>query len=387
MGETMGTLRRLRSGSLAVIAAIIATTGLLAGCGEDQAPPVEQVRAIKTFTITEVASGQTRKFSGRVHATDSSTLSFQVAGNVKEMRVKLGDRVKKDKVLAVLDKQPYRLDVQSANADLQKARAELAQSRQEFERQETLYKKGWVAKARLDRVQRSRDSAVSQVEFATSKLNLAKRDLRLTELTAPYAGAISRKYIDAFVEVKTGQQVYEIEASGALEVRFDISETTISRITLGMPVTVIFPTASAGKVLRARITEIGSSAGRANAFPVKAGLDDPPPQVRSGMTAEATILLKQDGTESAYLVPLAAVAPADKPGQGYVFIYDATTQTVKKNLIKGKGVSDNLVHVYEGVKAGDIVAAAGVTFLNDGQKVKLMQQQTSNTLGAPANNR
>ncbi len=387
MGEPMRRLHTHRIGAPATVVLLIAAAGIMAGCEQEQAPPIEQVRAIKTFTVTEVASGQTRKFAGRVHATDSSTLSFQVGGNVKEMRVKQGERVKKDKVLAVLDKQPYRLDVQSANADLQKARAELAQSRQEFERQETLYKKGWVAKARLDRVRRSLDSSRSQIEFATSKLNLAKRDLRLTELRAPYAGAISRKYIDAFVEVKTGQKVYEIEAAGALEVRFDISETTISRITLGMPVTVTFPTAPAGRVLRARITEIGSSAGRANAFPVKAGLDDPPPQVRSGMTAEATILLKQDGTESAYLVPLAAVAPADKPGQGYVFIYDATTQTVKKNLIKGKGVSDNLVHVYEGVKAGDIVAAAGVSFLNDGQKVKLMQQQTSSTLGAPANSR
>ncbi len=369
-----------------MVAAVIATMALVTACEEDQAPPVEHVRAIKTFTITEVASGQTRKFAGQVHATDSSTLSFQVSGNVREMRVKLGERVKKDKVLAVLDKQPYQLDVQSANAELQKARAALAQGRQEFKRQRTLYKKGWVAKARLDRVRRSRDSALSQVEFATSKLNLAKRDLRLTALRAPYDGAISRKYVDAFVEVKTGQRVYEIEAAGALEVRFDIPETTISRVTLGMPVTVTFPT-TAGSILRARITEIGSSAGRANAFPVKAGLDDAPSQVRSGMTTEITILLKQEGTESAYLVPIAAIAAGDNPGQGYVFIYDATTQTVKKNLIKGRGATDNFAHVYEGVKAGDIVAAAGVSFLNDGQKVKLMQQRAATGPGAPVTNR
>lgn len=372
----------MQASSISSFALLLAAALAVAGCEKEQPDVVPQIRAIKSYTITEVASGQTRKFSGQVYATDSSTLSFQVGGNVKEMRINQGDRVKKGQVLAVLDKQPYQLDVQSAEADLQKARAELAQARQEFERQETLYKKGWVAKARLDRVRLSRDSAISQIDYATSKLNLAKRDLRLTDLRAPYDGSVSRKHIDAFVEVKTGQPVYDIEAAGALEVRFDIPETTISRITLGMPVTVTFPT-TAGSVLRARITEIGSSAGRANAFPVKAGLDDPPPQIRSGMTAEANILLKQEGTESAYLVPLAAIAPADKPSQGYVFIYDATTQTVKKNLVKARGVSDNLVHVYEGVKAGDIVAAAGVSFLNDGQKVKLMQQQTPNVLGAP----
>lgn len=363
---------------------IVIAVGLaVAGCEQEQPDVVPQIRAIKTYTITEVASGQTRKFSGQVYATDSSTLSFQVGGNVKEMRVNQGDRVTKDQVLAVLDKQPYEIDVQSAEADLQKARAEVTQARQEYARQQTLYKKGWVAKARLDRVQRSRDAAISQVEYATSKLNLAKRDLRLTELTSPYDGTISRKYVDAFVEVKAGQQVYEVEAAGALEVRFDIPETTISRITLGMPVTVTFPT-MADSVLRARITEIGSSAGKANAFPVKAGLDNPPSQVRSGMTAEVTVLLKQEGVESAYLVPLAAIAPADQSGQGFLFIYDATTQTVKKKPIKGKGATDNFAHVYEGVNVGDIVAAAGVTFLNDGQKVKLMEQQTPNILGAPA---
>ncbi len=356
--------------------AMIAAAGLLVGCGEEPAPPVEQIRAIKTFTVTEVASGQTRKFSGLVHATDSSTLSFQVAGNIKAMRVNQGDRVKKGQILAVLDKQPYRLDVQSAKADLQKARAELSQAREEYKRQETLFRKGWIAKARLDRVLRSRDSSLSSVEFSTSKLNLARRDLRLTDLTSPYAGTISRKHVDTFVEVNRGQPVYDVEASGALEARFDIPETTISRVTTGMPATVTFPTVS-GRVVQARITEVGSSAGQANAFPVKAGLVDPPREVRSGMTTEVTILLKQEGTASSYLIPIAAIAPGDGPGQGYVFIFDEKDGTVKRTPIKGRGATDNFAHVYEGVKAGDIVASAGVTFLIDGQKVKLMRERAA----------
>jgi multidrug efflux system membrane fusion protein len=74
------------------------------------------------------------------------------------MRVNQGDRVEKGQVLAVVDKQPYQLDVESAEADLQKARAHLAHARQEYERQETLHKKGWVAKNRLDFVQTELDS-------------------------------------------------------------------------------------------------------------------------------------------------------------------------------------------------------------------------------------
>jgi RND family efflux transporter MFP subunit len=369
--------------SFASVAGILMSALLvLSACKEEQPDVITQVRAIKTYTVTEVASGQTRKFAGQVYATDSSTLSFQVSGNVNEMRVNQGDRVEKDQVLAVIDKRPYELDVESAEAGLQKSRADLTRAQQEYDRQETLFKKGWVAKALLERVQTELDTSESELAYTTSKLNLAKRDLRLTELLAPFAGTISRKHVDAFAEVQTGQPVYDIEASGALEVRFDIPETVISRISLGMPVTVRFPTAQ-GSVLRARITEIGSTAETANAFPVKAGLSDPPADIRSGMTIEATLLMKDEGTESGYLVPLAAIAPADIPRQGYVFVYDAETQSVKRTLVKSKGATDNFVHIFEGIEAGDIVAVAGVTFLNDGQSVKLMQQQNSDALGAP----
>ncbi|MGI9523152.1 MAG: efflux RND transporter periplasmic adaptor subunit [Hyphomicrobiaceae bacterium] len=359
--------------STSILAAV--TTLALAGC--EEAPPdvVPLVRAIKSYTVTEVASGQTRKFAGQVYATDSSTLSFHVSGNVKEMRLREGDQVARDQVVAVVDKQPYELDVESAAADVQKATATLTRAQQEYKRQEQLFRKGWVAETRLERVKADLDVAKSQLDFATSKLNLASRDLRLTDLRAPYDGTISRKHVDAFVEVSTGQPIYDIEAAGTLEVRFDVPETIISRISVGMPVTVRFPRDEA-LVLKARITEIGSTAGAANAFPVKAGLSDPPPEIRSGMTTESTIVLAQDGGDSGVLVPLSAIAPGDGPGQGYAFVYDPKSQTVKKTVVVGKGAIDNFVNIVRGLKAGDVVAVAGVTFLNDGQRVNLMQQKT-----------
>ena len=123
---------------------------------------------------------------------------------------------------------------------------------------------------------------------------------------------------------------------------------------------------------------------RANAFPIKAGLTDPPASVRSGMTAETTVMLAERGRDSAYLVPISAISPSDKPGQGYVFVFDANSQTVKRTPIKGKGASDNFVHIYEGVTAGDILAAAGVSFLRDGQKVKPMQRGAAAGFATPA---
>jgi RND family efflux transporter MFP subunit len=365
-------VRSLLTRGLAVGAGLVAAV-FLSGCEEEQPKVTERIRAIKTITVVEIASGQLRKYSGIVVAADSSALSFQVGGNVSKVNVKLGAKVNKGQVLAELDAKPYQLDVRAAEAELGKSRAQQAQAKQELDRQTTLYKKGWVAKAAYDRAVRSNESAVNQVDYAISKLNLAKRNLNLTKLTAPFDGVISERQVDPFVEVSAGQKLFQIEAKGALEVRMEIPETVISRIAVGMPVKVRFPTEK-DAIGEGRITEVGSTASEANAFPVKATLLAAPEAIRSGMTAETSVVLASDQVDTAYLIPISAVAPSDDPEKrGSVFVYDEQAGTVTRRLIKTAGISENMVQVSEGVQAGDVIAVAGVSFLRDGQRVKLLQ--------------
>jgi len=51
------------------------------------------------------------------------------------------------------------------------------------------------------------------------------------------------------------------------------------------------------------------------------------------------------------------------------------TATVKKTPIRYRGAEQKNTIVTDGLAAGDIIAVAGVTFLSDGMKVKLMQAQ------------
>ncbi len=343
----------------------------IAAC--DKPPPKVEtpVRAIKTFTVTEVASGQTRKFSGIVRAADTSALSFQVGGNVQKVLVKLGDRVRKGKVLAVLDKKPYQLDVQAASAELDRAKALLTRQQREFGRQKQLFSQGWIAKARLDKFEQSFKSEASNVEYARSKLSIAKRDLSHTVLRAPFDGVIAKKSVDRFVEVKPGQKLFEIDAKGNLEISFDVPETAISRVAVGMPFTArIAGIKDCG--CGGRLTEIGKVAQKGNAFPVKAGLLGPPEKVRSGMTAEVSLSFDLGTGPGGYFVPFNALAPSDKPQTGHIFIFDAKTSTVRKVLVTAQSAEREMVAV-RGVKPGDVIAVAGVNFLVDGQKVKLMQ--------------
>lgn len=78
----------------------------LTGCKE-KTEIVEVVRAIETITVREQAAEKIFKFSGQVAAVDSSGLSFEVGGQVDSVAIDIGDRVKKEQVLAVLDPEPY----------------------------------------------------------------------------------------------------------------------------------------------------------------------------------------------------------------------------------------------------------------------------------------
>lgn len=341
------------------------------GCKE-KVEIVEQVRALKTITVSEPASGQVRKFSGIVRATDSANLSFEVSGTVETVYVDVGNPVEKGQILAVLDKEPYRLDVDAAQAELVTAKAKVVNTKEEYDRQERVYSQGAGAKSKLEQAMYNYDAARSQVNYQIANLNLAKRNLSKTMLTSPYDGHIAWRSVDPHEEVKVGQKVFTIDAKGALEVYLAVPETTIHQIHMSTPATVMFPTMP-GLSVKGRISEIGSAAVKANAFPVKVGLIEPAADINPGMTAEVSLVLKGDSQITGYLVPVQAILPAKEARQGYVFVYDPATSTVRKTQIQTLGTEQNMAIVSEGLSVGDIIAVAGVSFLADGMKVKLME--------------
>lgn len=339
---------------------------------EKEVEIIEQVRALKTITVSEQATGQIRKFSGIVRATDSSNLSFEVGGRVESVNVDIGDQVRKGQLLAVLDKEPYRLDVDAARAELVKAEAKVVNTKEEYDRQERVYQQGAGAKSRLDRARYNYNAARSQVNYQIAKLNLAKRNLRKTMLKSPYDGYIAWRSVDPHEEVKVGQKIFAIDAKGALEVHLAVPETTIHRVHMGTPAPVRFPTLP-GLSVKGHISDIGSAAVKANAFPVKVGLIDPPAIINPGMTAEAALVLKDESQMTGYLVPIQAILPAKERSQGYAFVYEPETSTVRKTLIRTLSAEQDKVIVCDGLSSGDIIAVAGVGFLADGMKVKLTE--------------
>jgi RND family efflux transporter MFP subunit len=352
----------------------------ISACREAPPPPVERIRAIKTVTVTEQASGKIRKFSGVVEAADSSSISFEVSGNVREVRVDVGDKIKKGQVLARMDTRTFKLNVKGAEAGVGRAKVELADKHNDLDRFLRINKQdpGAVSQASIDQSQAAVDSAVKNIQFAKSQLKLAQRDLEKTVLRAPFDGVIANRYVDPFTEVTRGKKLFDVYENTGMEVAISIPEDAIDDIYMEQKGKIRFAVI-ADKTYQGVVTEISKVAGTANAFPIKLTVEDVDERIRPGMTAQVTLELADTAEESVYLIPISAMVQRGDATKGWVFVYDPSTSTVRKTSVEGTSVRQNDAVISGGVQAGDIIAVAGVSFLEDGQKVKLMKQQAEKT--------
>ena len=356
---------------LGLLSLVVLISALMA-CKEQPPPPIETVRAIRTITLTEPASGRMRRFSGVVEAADSSSVSFEVPGNVREVNVDVGERISKGQVLAVLDERTFQLNVKAAQADVGRAEVELRDALSDLERLQRIagQDRGAISQRSLDQAEARYGGARNNLSYNTSRQNLVKRDLERAVLRAPFDGVISKRYVDPFQQVALGQKLFDLHMEGAMEAAVSVPESEIEYIYLGLPGEVRFP-AIPEQVHKGIVTEVSKVAGGANAFPVKITIKADNPRIRPGITAEVNLLLGDEQGETAYLIPIEALAPGGSESKSYVFVFDAETSTVKKTAIESGSFRANNIVVNKGLRAGDIIAAAGVSFLRDGQKVRL----------------
>ena len=127
-------------------------------------------------------------------------------------------------------------------------------------------------------------------------------------------------------------------------------------------------------VLTGTIKELGAKAQQVSAFPVVVRLKNDVPSLNAGMAAEVSLEFPLT-SGGGYLVPLSVLVPEggkDLQGVASVFVYDGTSSTVHKRTISVGGIRENQLVVTEGLRSGDLVASAGVSYLTDGQKVRLL---------------
>jgi RND family efflux transporter MFP subunit len=382
----------LRRHPVRSVATITFAGTLLFGSGCRESEPVQELppRAIRWMKVTGDLPADERVISGIVTAVDETSLAFEVGGTVLDVAVRLGDEVQRDDVLARLDPEPFELAVRDAEAELADVIARGQAAEANYQRTRELFEADVASRQDLDRDIARRGSTASRADAARARLKLAQRDLRRSVLRAPFDGSISVRNVDPAMELASGEIAFEMDSrESGLRIEVQVPETLISRVERGAEVGVRFPSVGARTgeaqraAARALISEVGTRAGSGNAFPVRADFIEPPPGVRPGMTAEVALSLARVDVESlgidGFLVPFSAVHVGGEE-QFSVFVFDEGSSSVRRRPVETAGVRDNEVAVLSGLEDGDVIATAGVSFLSDGQTVRLLETE----LAAPA---
>lgn len=344
------------------------------GCGKEEVQVEPALRPVRTVTVGSTTAGRQRTFSGTAHAGMESKLSFKVAGNVKRIAVKVGDRVKPGALIGELDAKDYSLQVEQAKASLAQAQAQLRNAQAAFKRTRELYANRSASKSEFDAARAGAESAEAAVNASKKQVQLLRQQLGYTRLTAPVAGSIADVKVENNENVAAGQVVAVLTSGKDIEVRVSVPEVVISKVKKGSQVKVRFD-AVPGKEFSAVITEVGvSSVGKGTTFPVTARLNKTDPSVRAGMAAEVTFEFEKKADSKRIIIPGVAVGE-DRKGR-FVFLVEKAAEgvgVVRRKVVEAGELTGEGLEITRGLKDGDVVVTAGLRFLEDGLKVRLPQ--------------
>jgi RND family efflux transporter MFP subunit len=354
---------------------------LLAGlqdCSRQNAAGEEQpVRGLRAYKVAATAESRVRRFPSVLQPADLSLLSFEISGQLKAISLEAGQKVQLGELLAEIDPRSLQAQVEQANAGVQQAQAQLDNAEGDFQRKDTLLKRGATTQATFDQSRATLLSARAQVEQARRQADLANHNLDRSKLLAPFTGTIAGVEVKSFAQVAAGQPIVTLYSDDRFEMSFLAPPATFQALKVGQPVDIRaadLPDLS----LKGNVKELGSKAEQVSAFPVVVSLENNVAGLNAGMAVEVAVEEPLIGGGKGLLAPLSVLVPEggkDLQGAGTVFLYDPATSTVKKHPIMVGGVRDNNLIVTGGLKVGDVIASAGVSYLVDGQKVKLLPLQ------------
>src|ERR1700726_808097 len=347
----------------------------LQGCGDKKQEATEQpVRGLRAYKVAATTESRVRHFPSVLQPADVSSLSFEIGGQLKAVTLTVGQKVQLGDVLAEIDPRSLQTQVEQASAGVQQAQAQLDNAESDFQRKEELLKRGVATQAVFDQSKATLLSSRAQLDQASRQLDLANHNLDRSKLLAPFSGTIARVEIKSFGQVAAGQPVVTLYSDDRFEMSFLAPSPTFQSLAVGQVVDVKvadMPDLS----LKGEIRELGSKAEQVSAFPVVVRLDNSVPGLNAGMSVEVTIEEPLIGGGNGFLLPLSVLVPEggkDLQRAANVFVFDKTSSTVKKRQIIVGGVRGNELIVTGGLEPGDLLASAGVSYLTDGQKVKLL---------------
>lgn len=344
-------------------------------CKEEQRPSV--VRPVRALQVEEKVIVGQRVFPGRTRALNRVNLSFRVSGPLVERPVIVGDKVKKDQVVARIDPRDFEAALKSAQGDQEKTEARLRFAESDYQRAETVWKEdpGAISVSYLDQKREERNQLSGSLKSINARVKSDKDALDDTYLRSPFDGIVVATYVENYEYVKAEQPIMRILDLTEVEMMIDIPESLIKYVPEIKNFTVRFD-AYPGREFPATVKEIGTEASRVTrTYPVTLVMNQPDDvTILAGMAGEASVAPGSlpEKADAYYIIPPAATFSDKKLDETFVWIYNPNTKKISRRKVVIGSLTSMGVIIKEGVKSGDWVVTSGVTFLSEGETVGLL---------------
>ena len=352
-------------GSRCVALAFISAFFFVA-CGAEQETAETPARPVKAVKVGDVARFSQRPFPGRAKATEEVDLAFEVNGIMTRRFVDKGDEVKKGQLLARLDPRDYKNELDAAKAERDQAKSYLERIRRAL-------RSGAVSRQDLTDAQARFDITVANVSIKAKALEDAR-------IVAPYDGIVAATYAENFQRVRAKEKIIRFLDISKIEMDLDIPESLISFVPHVKEVFVRFDAFPGREEVPARIKEIGTEASQTTrTYPVTIIMDQPEDiTILPGMAGQARgeAELPENFGETGIEVPVSATFSPDETGKTYIWVIDESTQTVKRREVKTGKLTDRGIIIQKGLRPGEWVATAGVNYLREGQRVRILGEES-----------
>lgn len=302
--------------------------------------------------------------NGSIAAWQEAIVGAETQGlRLAEVRVNVGDVVKRGQVLATFAAAVPQSDLAQARAAVAEAEATLAEATANARRARDLQASGALSEQQINQFLTAERTADARLQAQRALFNTSALRLSQTQVLAPDDGVISARQATMGAVVGAGQELFRLIRKGRLEWRAEVPASELARLAQGMAVQV---TPSGGQPVVGTLRTVAPTVDAAT----RNGLvyvDLPQPgTARAGMFARGEFKV---GATSAITLPQSAVLLRD--GFSYVFVMgtDNTVRQLKVDV--GRRVGER-IEVVSGLEPAARVVASGGSFLGDGDTVRVV---------------
>jgi membrane fusion protein (multidrug efflux system) len=302
---------------------------------------------VEPYRVVRVQGPILSEAVGTVQPEFQIALSPRVSAQVVEMRVRAGQRVRKDDVLVRLDSRDLAARVAQAKETLHRAQAIRDLAASDFRRDQPLVEKAVIPRSEFDQTEMRLRTAEADLLHAQEALREAEVALSYTEIRSPTTGVVIDRLSDVGDLAIPGKPLLTMYEENHLWLEAQVREQEASLLRIGETYTVKIE--ATGDTMQSKLVEIVPSADPASrtvtarmALPRTEGL-------YPGMFGRVSIPLR---VTSRLLIPQKALLQV---GQ-LTFVDVIANETLHRRSIQTGERMDDRVEVLSGLAEGELVA-------------------------------